>query len=108
MKLMVSPATREKLKELAQRMQSHAFEADFHAAKYKERREYLDNYMRANAANYGTAAQRRDKLGSDWALTDADNAYRWHRDEQNRLSNLIQAHVAMLTVCGSPQDEQAV
>lgn len=76
----------------------HTGEANKASAKWQKRKEYLQAYMAKNAHNYTTEKQRRDKVANDWDLTDAMDAWNWHRREANRLGSLIRTQEALRSI----------
>lgn len=69
--------------------------------KWEERKAFLHEYMKANAHNYQTEKQRRDKYTNDWVLNDAMDTWNWNRREANRIAQLILAEKALREMAGA-------
>lgn len=87
-------ATNEELDTWYNQLLVQSVKAGAASLKWEKRKQWLNDYMAANAANYASEKSRRDKTMGDWVLQDAMDTWNWHRREANRLAQLIQTELA--------------
>jgi len=89
----------EVLWQLYHEMHVQAGKARAASQRWEKERERVRAYMKANAGQYKTALQQREKLQNDWGAKDAMDAWSWHEREQRRLGDLIRTELAMRQLC---------
>ena len=80
------------IEELYTEMVAAHLKADHHSAQWRKRKEWLTRYC---ARNHYSEHQKRSKMSTDYALSDAMDAYKWWRDEENRLNAALQTEIML-------------
>jgi hypothetical protein len=78
--------------ELYTEMVTAHLKANHYSSEWHRNKARINDYCDRNKY---TEDQRRKKMSIDWGLNDAMDAYKWWRDEENRLNAAIQTEILM-------------
>lgn len=80
---------------LMDRYQDQTAKAEYASMAWEARKTWLEEYIKANIANYQGVDARRKKIKGDEKLSDAMDKYNWHRREAGRLLGMVQMEATL-------------